>query len=803
MEPQSLKLDYYASGVASRSVTAEVGMDDLLGIIRSENVRTLVEAVRAGNADAKKRLPALCYMGKSQNGKRSAATCLPTGLVMIDVDHCADPRGCWAHARERLGDIVVVAAHITPSGRGLRLVCRYRDKITDIARNIRSIAEQLELARFGDVDEVCKDLSRLSFLVPEEDWLLLTPELFQPYDPQELPAKEIPLSELFPTPDAAAEAAGRADPAPTKYAVTPDEAKAYAELSFRGHRVAEIIDKYRWFRWPESGAPHGGERHAEVLRMCYYFRHCADNDPKALTCLLPGFGYEKEHVWSIATNVCAKPYNLRKPKIFQEFLYKFGYESRGAGGNTDTIEEVSEDKDPYSELEALIDAMPAKLPPVFREYLRITPRYFKIPVVMALLPLLGTYATAYKAKYLDKRWHTTTFYTLIHAPSGSGKGFAEEMVNRLCWVLRNRDYFCNRIDRIYNRTMTTKASDKDAPDDPQCQLRLLTGNFSQPEMLQRMDNNHGMHMCCFAAELDYFRKGMTGQGNDKSDVFRMGYENSLYGQMFKSPNTFKGEVQIHINLLCTSTPHQIDKFFENCEDGLVSRFCYCDLGNQRFAKMAEWGEFSKREEMQIDRALLKLDKATYGENLDKDPEDYKDMPDREFKAEVGTSYQYKVNERKEVNMDWILEPIREWLDEKAEEAQRRLDDALDHYRRRVGNRGFRLALLCAALWGGELGRHRREVIEFVEWFMEVDLYGSMKLWALQYNKLRQEDEARVATESVKFPDIYEMLPDQFTAKELIDAANAANSSTPARMIKYTWLKRGLIAELEKGKFEKI
>ena len=45
-------------------------------------------------AELKKTLPAICFMGKS-SGTRANDQMTPTQLVMIDIDHCEDARKAW------------------------------------------------------------------------------------------------------------------------------------------------------------------------------------------------------------------------------------------------------------------------------------------------------------------------------------------------------------------------------------------------------------------------------------------------------------------------------------------------------------------------------------------------------------------------------------------------------------------------------------------------------------------------------------------------------------------------------------
>ena len=147
-----MKLDYYKSGKSSGKRTAELDYAGLLKVLEEPRLRKLCDAFRGGDAEAKKNLPCIAYMGRSKTGQRKAELMEPTGLVMLDIDHCEDPRACFEHVRGHLGDLQLLAAHITPSGKGLRLVLRNLSDYETITENIEAMAKQIEVGDFGEVD---------------------------------------------------------------------------------------------------------------------------------------------------------------------------------------------------------------------------------------------------------------------------------------------------------------------------------------------------------------------------------------------------------------------------------------------------------------------------------------------------------------------------------------------------------------------------------------------------------------------------------------------------------------------------
>ena len=212
----------------------------------------------------------------------------------------------------------------------------------------------------------------------------------------------------------------------------------------------------------------------------------------------------------------------------------------------------------------------------------------RCPLWVAPSPILGTLTSHLRAKYFDDSEQSTEFISLLFAPPSTGKSFIKRL-SALLQNLRDRgrtgeckgeSYACQRDEK--------KGANEKGQDAPKVSVRIVKPLISIPELLTKMRYNQGHHMYIEAEELDTFNKGNKTAGGDKSDLWRVTWDNGFYGQYYKSVNTFKGEVQMFLNLLFTSTQDQIDRFFKNVEDGLVTRFSVCSIENQTFAKFVPW-----------------------------------------------------------------------------------------------------------------------------------------------------------------------------------------------------------------------
>lgn len=780
-----MKLDYYKSGKSSGKRTAELDYAGLLKVLEEPRLKKLCEAFRGGDAEAKKGLPCIAYMGKSKTGQRKAELMEPTGLIMLDIDHCEKPRECFEHVKEHLGDLQLLAAHITPSGKGLRLVLRNLSDFDTVSDNIVAMAQQIDVKEFGEVDTCCKDLSRISFLVPKDEWLYLSEELFAD---DNIYIKEEAMPTLVEP--------GKNGLVKGKESMPSAECHDYDGYLYNGHLVKDIIEKYCQKYWPKTGQPEVGKRHMFYNQMVLDFRNIVDNDPKILHALLPRFGNSAEETWSQCTSICSRNNKTRHSKEFYFFLKDSGfYQSQ----NDYEIEEAEViDEDPYADVLELIRRMP-KLPPVFREYVNSAPDYFKIPMVFALLPIMGTLTSYLSAYYTDGELHTTSFISIIYAPPSSGKSFVKRVVDKLMADIKARDMVSAAREMIYMNVVNRKGSNEKSPEDPRVTMRNMPPINSTPELLIKMRNNQGFHMFTYCEEMDTWTKGSKSQGSDKNDMFRVSWDNGTYGQAFKSTGTFKGEVNLYWNVLITGTLNQVLRYFKDVENGLITRCSFSDLGDQRFADMPIFKRLTERDIQVIDRFMKRCDENTYTAPLNFDTNRLYDIKESDFDQEVPWRFEFKP--RQIFDVSWIFPDLNKWLKAQNKDAKTGLNDACDVFRRRCAVRGFRLALLCYALYPKVGEREKNIIRDFVLWFMDCDLYNMLKLWGAKFNQMMVESATPKVTKHHN--NYFVELNEQFTVQELAAIINKYGGITQPSMAIHLWKKSGLVEKLSKGVYRKI
>ena len=98
------------------------------------------------------------------DGARRSSNAVPSGLVMLDIDHIEDPHEFFSRwiSRSLTPENKIYFVAITPSGYGLRVIAE-REAEESISAAQERLATLFALAEF---DAVTKDLARASFLMP-------------------------------------------------------------------------------------------------------------------------------------------------------------------------------------------------------------------------------------------------------------------------------------------------------------------------------------------------------------------------------------------------------------------------------------------------------------------------------------------------------------------------------------------------------------------------------------------------------------------------------------------------------------
>ena len=769
-------------------------------ILENENWAKQIDDYRAGgceDTEMKQSLPSINFVGRSVRGRANDAM-IPTQLFMIDIDHIpedSDPQQVWATMILKVDyDWIVdnvILAHISPSGHGIHIIFKSQGYPT-LIENMNAVNEIFNFEEYGDYDTKVKDFARVSFAFKASEILFESAKLLLNTEPDFGTSL---VNEAF----TAEVQDGDSPKAPTKAKtsrsissnvpeLTEEEIKKYEQMEFRGTPLINIVN-----RWVEKrGTPDEGEVHNYYNEMIKYFRNITSNNRKWLFAILPKFGHSDEECWSQIVSITKANTLSRIDKEFYFFLKDNGFyvakESEASALKEYMMSD--EEKDP--------DKMPA-LPPVFREFVKSAPKDFHLSVINALMAIMGFLSTYVKAKYpYDDRWHTCSFFSIIYAPAGAGKGFVERLLDKLMDYVTLRDAVQSMRENIYLRIISKKGANDKSPDLPHTSLRVIPSKNSEAEFLTKQQDNHGAHMFTYAAEMDEWAKGEKAAGGNKSDMIRVAWDNGEYGQQFKSANTFRGKVRLYWNVLITGTMAQVNSYFKNVENGLVTRCCYTTIENQEFQLATVWKPIPQKGLKTIQNYCKRCDDNTYEKPCTVDLEEAQMLSDDEFDEQV--DWHFQIKEKQEVDLSWIMPTIEKFQKEQCDQAALAYDKARDTFRRRVGVRGFRLALLCTTLYQTVGKKEKKIICNFVDWWMHQDIECTLQLWGKKYNEVVENANQG----NISQRNVFKQLKDEFTIDDLYVVCKREGIKTKLRQIIWQWKEGKHIEVIVKNKrFRKI
>ena len=798
-------------------------------LTRSEELRKLINDNRQGVPGAKIQLPAAVWVGTQQEGGyRKAENMTPTGMYMIDLDHISDqcdltPSEVWEEIQKRMRaikestgyDFKEMLTHITPSGDGLRIVLRCTENFPTLAEHMEWLRMQLSLDDFCKWDGGVHDLSRISFLPLFEDILFINNEIFN-----------APFTDFNPIKNDESQKVSHGDRLErTENATENDSLPSTGEqegspILWLGHPVQEIIDQMFIKALP---CKEKSNRHESSLKLASDLLVLLDGDKKAVEQILRQQSWVKEIIAERNEDVAGTVNSAtqRKTKKEGESLWqgvsrKMNAALKALYGKT-YYEIKKEEEDPLYPPEQGEEedwdgeevsspyaggtrgsAMPPA-PPVIRELISIAPEDFVVPAINSLLPILGTLTSYVRTE--DKsnaKTLSTSFFSIIYAPPSSGKSFVERYINLLLRDLFKRDEINDARDAIYARNQQKKSANDRSEAVPQTSIRIMEAKNSEAEFLEKQRNNKGHHMFTYCSEIDQWRKGIRAAGGNKDDMVRIAWDNGKYGQNFKSSNTFKGKVALYWNVLIAGTSDQLMAYFKNVTNGLVTRCSFAEIENQQFqSKIPQWGKLSPKDMKVVEAFIERCDSKTYQEPLNYNPEDCYSVSDEDYDKEVPWHFTFRPFE--EVSIDWITKTVEKFNDAQCNKARIDSDEARDTFRRRVAERGKRLALLCTQLYGKAMTKQDKELCKkWIAWWMEQDIENILKPFGKKYIEAMQE----AITPSYRGKSILEHLGEEFSSGEVRRVAQILGYNSKPHDVIYRWIQAGVVEKFAQDRWRK-
>ena len=601
-----------------------------------------------GEASLKRKLPAFIFQAMfdetlSKNGKvgrwrKQAATRL-TGLVVMDVDHVENPQKKFAEWKTLdFGALGILLIYITPSGYGLKIVFKADVAKGNLIDNQHAMAEVLGV----EVDESCKDASRMSFICKESDILYIDKELFT-YENKEF-AEKYDAEYRAGHSGAAATAAVAGKKAESGYETVGNVDAKAVSLTWRGYDVQHIIDCRYAGKLPCAA---DSNRHNESLKLASDLLVLFDGDRQKTLQALKAQKWVQEIIDERDENVeqtvasaaermaeKEKKYLSQQPsKAMQEAIKeacgKTWYEiTQGTQASAASVTESDIERWLWewgAQIEGLFEDFP-----LLRDICKgLKKNQFTAALFVAggLLMTLMTRCT-YRFYHRPEELRRLNNSTLIIGDPASGKSFATRLFKLLAAPMVAADKAGIAAINRYKEEMKTKGANKEKPQKPKALFRVHPARTSNAQFIQDMVNavevvdgeEMQLHMLTFDTELDNtltVQKG--GSWIDKQSLELKAFHNEEDGQAYSNLDSVVQNFFVTWNYIYTGTPIALKKKVneQNFGSGLATRLTCIPLPSTNFEMMERERTVDFESDGRLKEWAFKLDRMKGILSLDK------------------------------------------------------------------------------------------------------------------------------------------------------------------------------------------
>ena len=790
--------------------TLPVDEAQFYALVRAGKWNEAIDQYRqTGEASLKRKLPAFIFQatfdetaskaGKVGAWRKQAATRL-TGLVVMDIDHVDDPRAVFegwgvapvsnggdpsttlgmtkGGARDDKSRILLV--YITPSGKGLKVVFKADVAKGNLIDNQHAMAKVLGV----EVDESCKDASRMSFICKESDILYIDKELFtyenkafsDRYtalyrDGHSQATNEVVSSRISdPVSSRPNEVSGEISPCATLSRDDRGNRDDREGKSFKGIPYSDIIAEW----WKQNGGePQEGERNVKLYQLAVSLRAICDNNKSLLMQVMPRLGLEEQELHAIVESACKEP-----PKGVSKALQSvLQMSSRPHSSLSSRPNEVSGEISPCAalsrddrggeglemtkalwswgeEIEGLMEDYP-----ILKDICKGLKRNQYPAALFVAGGLLMTLMTrcTYRFYHRPEELRRLNNSTLIIGDPASGKSFATRLFKLLAAPIVAADKIGKEAINAYREQMRTKGANKEKPKKPKVVVRVHPARTSNAQFIQDMVNSvenvdgedMQLHQLTFDTELDNtvtVQKG--GSWIDKQSLELKAFHNEEDGQAYSNNDSILQDFYVTWNFIYTGTPIALKKKVneQNFGSGLATRLTCIPLPATDFEMMAR----VKKVDLESDERL-----KSWAEKLDR------------MKGEL--------------SVEKIVDELYDWTARRMEDAKENESKADEMLLKRCAYHGLNFAApfivmrhwdkmhqegdyWCGAFETDEVDWHLAELIVNIQYACQRHFFGAL---AEAYFDNKLKDASVNLQRRSKTFEAFARLPETFTSEDVM------------------------------------
>lgn len=687
----------------------------------------------------KKYLPIILYNASFPNGKRKNEDAIPSGMMMLDLDHTEEsPQAIFERIKGKaINEYGLLVANISISGTGLRLVLPVPEGLT-IAQGMIFYEKALNLP---GVDPACKDLARSSFAVPRKNYLYIDEETL--FGEKELKKVEVVAEpSLFSSQPEQKETstegksvfAGPGEKKEETVKATTQLIREWDGISLRS--IAKELEEQL------GGKPAEGDRNNFYFKMACHLKALCTDAESLLECL-PDYDLpEDERVSSIASA-------LKTPKEGQtQSLKRAIAVARGLVEAEDGSSLPQWPSDSPSLIELLTKKAPTKTKPC---------------IAGAVFPALGTYLFGTKFQLLDGNFKEPSFMHITIADQSSGKSAQNKPIEFIMEDIRRRDDEGRKELDEYKRKAKKRSAQESLPDEPKPIIQYLPSDITAAAFNLRLRNAQGRYLFNNYDESRMIDDlGMNG----KRDIGK------IICEAFNQCDV--GQDRVGCESVTSFTPLRWN----------WSAQCTYGVARAKFDKYAGSGE------------LTRLNLATV---IGWDPEYKFGVYDEQWKAELKPYLENLKNAcgLGEIECQEALAVAKECEDIYEE----KYILSCDQFYRTWGPRAVVIAQSKAVLlWLANGMKWEDKIADFCKWSFEYDLACKKMFFGKAFETAMEKEKV---TPHRGKQNLLIYLPEVFTTEQAKQVRLDNKLSEDPRQMIANWTFRKYIEQTEEGKYKKL
>ena len=655
--------------------TLPVDEEMFYALVRDKESNALIDGFRqSGDAKLKRKLPAFIFQatfddttsksGKTGAWRKQSATRL-TGLVVMDIDHVENPQEI---IDEWMGNFDlqkwgILLIYITPSGHGIKVVFIARLEWGNLIDNQHRMAELLGV----EVDESCKDASRMSFICKEEDIAYLDKQLFT-YENKEFAERyeeeyrnghsqsSIHNSQFTIDNYRANRMQSQAglsyaevqpiinevnDPADETAQPNSQSSILNPQLFWRGYGVQSIINARYASKLPCAD---DSNRHTESLKLATDLLILLDGDKQAVLSIVKSQPWVQEiiqernenveqTVQSAAMRIADLEKKFRTLQPSKEMLKAIEVATGSSyneilAGDSKSSEDTAQPNCELSIVNCQLENWGKEIEKLFTQFPVLSdickglkPNQFPAALFVAgsFLMTLMTRCT-YRFYHRPEEKRRLNSSTIIVGDPASGKSFATRLYKLLMAPIFAADKAGKAAINAYRELMKTKGANKEKPKKPKVVVRVHPARTSNAQFIQDMVNavetvdgeEMQLHMVTFDTELDNtlsIQKG--GSWIDKISLELKAFHNEEDGQAYSNVDSVLQDFYVTWNYVYTGTPLALKKKVneQNFGSGLATRLTCIPLPSTNFEMMSREKTVDYDSDARLKEWAFKLDRV--------------------------------------------------------------------------------------------------------------------------------------------------------------------------------------------------